>query len=63
MASANADNIITSCQVTSIAAIEFRHEAEKIAEWRKQELTSNLYQPILPEKCNNIDYLKNVFKK
>ncbi len=47
--------------VTSIAAIEFRHEAEKIAEWTKQGLTVDeaYIKHILPEKMQyNIDYLK-----
>ncbi len=47
--------------VTSIAAIEFRHEAEKIAEWTKQGLTVDeaYIEHILPEKMQyNIDYLK-----
>ena len=47
--------------VTSIAAIEFRHEAEKIAEWTKQGLTVDeaYIKHILPEKMQyNIDYLE-----
>ena len=47
--------------VTSLAAIEFRHEAEKIAEWTKQGLTVDeaYIEHILPEKMKyNIDYLE-----
>jgi len=46
--------------VTSLAAIEFRHEAEKIAKWTEQGLSVDeaYIQHILPEKMQyNIDYL------
>ena len=46
--------------VTSLAAIEFRHEAEKIAKWTEQRLSVDeaYIQHILPEKMQyNIDYL------
>ena len=42
--------------VTSIAAIEFRHEAEKIAEWTKQGLTvmKLILNISCQKKCNTI---------
>ena len=46
--------------VTSLAAIEFRHESEKIAQWTGQGLSVDeaYIQHILPEKMQyNIDYL------